>query len=146
MLATTLFFAGSYLTGKLLADETPPIVVVGMLSLTVTIGLAPLAAMVWVTPSLGDVMVLFTVACFATVGHYTMTRGFREAPITVTQPVTFLQLVWAVLLGYFVFGEALDGWVIFGGLVIITAVSFITWREAVVKRRSITPQVNATKV
>jgi len=39
------------------------------------------------------------VACFATAGHFTMTLAFAAAPMTVTQPVTFLQLVWAVLLG-----------------------------------------------
>jgi len=74
-----------------------------------------------------------------------MTLAFAAAPLTVTQPVTFLQLVWAVLLGAVVFGEAVDGWVIFGGAVIIGAVSFITWREAVA-RRNITPAVPATKI
>jgi len=63
----------------------------------------------------------------------------------VTQPVTFLQLVWAVTLGAVVFGEAVDGWVIFGGAVIMASVSFITWREAVAKRK-VTPVANATKV
>jgi hypothetical protein len=28
-----------------------------------------------------------------------MTLAFRAAPLTVTQPVTFLQLVWATTLG-----------------------------------------------
>ena len=66
-------------------------------------------------------------------------------PLTVTQPVTFLQLVWAVLLGAVVFGEAVDSWVVFGGLVIMASVTFITWREAVA-RRQVTPVVTATKV
>ena len=83
-------------------------------------------------------------ACFATAGHYTMTLAFAAAPLTVTQPVSFLQLVWAVLLGVLMFGEALDGWVILGGLVIMAAVSFITWREAVA-RKAITPAVPQTK-
>ena len=75
------------------------------------------------------------VACFATAGHYTMTLAFAAAPLTVTQPVTFLQLVWAVLLGALVFDEGFDGWVILGGTIIMAAVSFITWREAVARRR-----------
>ncbi|WP_372886967.1 EamA family transporter, partial [Shimia sp.] len=101
---------------------------------------------VWVTPTAWDLAILFAVACFATAGHYTMTLAFAAAPITVTQPVSFLQLVWAVLLGWLVFEESLDLWVVVGGLVIICAISFITWREAVLKRRQITPDVNATKV
>ncbi|MGB1752319.1 MAG: EamA family transporter, partial [Paracoccaceae bacterium] len=37
-------------------------------------------------------------------------------------------------------------WVILGGLVIIFAISFISWREAVLKRRTLTPPTPATKV
>lgn len=88
---------------------------------------------------------MFLVACFATAGHLTMTKAFAAAPMTVTQPVTFLQLVWAVLLGAVLFGEPIDGWVMLGGAVIMASVSFITWREAVA-RRKIIPLVHATKV
>ena len=145
MLITAVMFAGSYLTAKVMADEVSPAVVVGMLSITVTIGLAPLAAMVWVTPTFEQLAWMFLLACFATAGHFTMTLAFQAAPVTVTQPVTFLQLFWAVLLGALVFGEGIDGWVIFGGVIILASVSFITWREAVLKR-STTPPVPATKV
>lgn len=144
MLFTAIIFAGSYLSAKLLADRISPAMVVAMLSITVTIGLAPLAVMNWVTPTWTELGLLFAVACFATAGHFTMTLAFSIAPLTVTQPVTFLQLVWAVALGYFAFGEAVDIWVIVGGTVILGSVTFITWREAVLKRQ-ITPDVHQTK-
>jgi drug/metabolite transporter (DMT)-like permease len=145
MLATAVMFAASYLIAKQLSGEVSPAVVVGMLSITVTIGLAPFAAAVWVTPTLAQLGWLFLVACFATAGHLTMTMAFAAAPLTVTQPVTFLQLVWAVLLGWLVFEEAIDSWVVVGGLIIMASVSFITWREAVA-RRAVTPVVTETKV
>ncbi|TKZ21880.1 DMT family transporter [Shimia litoralis] len=146
MLGTAILFAVGYLVAKVMSEEVSPAVVVGMLSITVTIGLAPIAYSVWVTPTLGDLAILFAIASFATAGHYSMTLAFAAAPITVTQPVSFLQLVWAVLLGWIVFDESVDAWVITGGLVIISAISFITWREAVLKRKQVTPLVNATKV
>ena len=145
MLFTALGFAASYLIAKIVSGEVSAAVVVGMLSVTVTIGLAPFAWAVWVTPTLSDLGWLFLVACFATAGHYTMTLAFAAAPLTVTQPVTFLQLVWAVTLGWAVFGEAVDGWVILGGAIIMASVTFITWREALA-RRKITPAVQETKV
>ena len=145
MLATAVCFAAGYLIAKQLSGEVSAPVVVGMLSITVTIGLAPFAFAVWVTPTMEQLGWLFLGACFATAGHYSMTLAFAAAPLTVTQPVTFLQLVWAVLLGAVVFGEAVDGWVIFGGAVIMASVSFITWREAVA-RRNVTPAAPATKV
>ena len=118
MLFTALGFAAGYLIAKQMSGEVSAAVVVGMLSITVTIGLAPFA--------------------------YAMTRAFAAAPLTVTQPVTFLQLVWAVALGALLFGEGIDGWVILGGAIIMASVSFITWREAVA-RRAITPAVAQTK-
>ncbi|MEM0947420.1 MAG: DMT family transporter [Pseudomonadota bacterium] len=146
MLLAALCFGASYLLAKLMAGEVSPAVVVGMLSVTVTIGLLPMALVVWVPPSWSEIGWIFLVACFATAGHYTMTLAFAAAPVTVTQPVTFLQLLWAVLLGALMFGEAVDGWVIFGGTVILASVTFITWREHVLKRRMTTPIANATKV
>lgn len=145
MLGTAVMFAVGYLVAKQLSGEVAPVVVVGMLSITVTIGLAPFAWAVWVPPTMGQLGWLFLVACFATAGHFTMTLAFAAAPLTVTQPVTFLQLVWAVLLGWLAFGEAVDGWVVLGGLVIMASVSFITWREAVA-RRAVTPPTPATKL
>ncbi|WP_420860917.1 DMT family transporter [Algirhabdus cladophorae] len=134
MLGTALMFAVGYLVAKIMADEVSPTVVVGMLSITVTIGLLPLAVAVWVTPTLSQLGWLFLVACLATAGHYTMTFAFAAAPLTVTQPVTFLQLVWAAALGAVFFGEPVDPWVVVGGTLIVSAVVFITLREAQIKR------------
>ncbi len=145
MLVAAVLFAGSYLTAKILADEVKPAVVVAMLSIFVTIGLAPFALPVWIMPTLHETLILAAVAMFATAGHYTMTLAFAAAPVTVTQPVTFLQLIWATALGAIVFNEAVDIWVILGGFVILGSVTFITWREAMLKRQ-ITPVTHATKV
>lgn len=146
MLVNAAVFAVSYIVAKIVSDEARPSVVVAMLSIWVTIGLAPFAAATWVTPTGSQIGILAAVACFATAGHYTMTLAFRSAPLTVTQPVTFLQLVWATALGAVFFAEPVDIYVVIGGMVILSAVSFITWREAVMRRRPITPPTPATKV
>ena len=145
MLVAAVVFAGSYLVAKIVADEVKPAVVVAMLSIFVTIGLAPFAFVVWIPPTLHELIVLFAVAFFATAGHYTMTLAFAAAPMTVTQPVTFLQLIWATALGVLMFNEPVDIWVVLGGFVILGSVTFITWREAMLKRR-VTPHSHETKV
>jgi drug/metabolite transporter (DMT)-like permease len=66
----------------------------------------------------------------ATLGHYAMARAFRAAPLAVTQPVTFLQLIWAAALGTLAFGEPVEPWVLAGGGLIILAISANTWAEA----------------
>ena len=145
MVGAAVGMAGGYILAKQISQRVSAATLVAMLSVTVTIGLAPFAWAVWVPVGLHDLGILFMTAAFATAGHYTMGLAFKSAPVTVTQPVTFLQLIWAVLLGYFMFDEGLDAWVIIGGTVIIAAVSFITWREAVVNRRQVTPPQGATK-
>ena len=129
MLGTALLFAASYLIAKRMSAEVSATVVVAMLSAFVTVGLAPLAWAVWAPVTWAQVGALFAVAALATAGHWTMTKAFAAAPIGVTQPVAFLQLVWATLLGAFAFGEALDPWVALGGAVIVGSVTAVAWRE-----------------
>ncbi len=146
MLATAVTFAASYLIAKHLTARYNAAVVVFMLSIFVTIFMAPVAWLVWVPPTLAQFGWMFLVALFATAGHFCMTLAFRAAPVAVTQPVTFLQLIWATALGTLAFAEPVDIWVVVGGTLIMAAISFITWREAVLKRRTIAPPHMATKV
>ncbi len=145
MLGTALTLGGSYLLAKLLVRDIPPSVVVAHLSIWVTLALIPFAIAVWSPPTLRDIGVLFLVASFATAGHYFMTLALQAAPVAVTQPVTFLQLIWATFVGALVFHESVDIWVVAGGTLILTAVSFISWREAMLNKRDVTPSAFAPK-
>ena len=146
MLVAGLVFGAAYLLGKVVTDASSPEMVIAQLSLWVTLALTPFAASVWVPVEWNVVAVLLLVAFFATSGHYAMSLAFAAAPVTVTQPVTYLQLIWATALGVFWFAEPIDIWVLVGGGLILSAVSFITWREAVMKRRAITPPPTAMKL
>jgi drug/metabolite transporter (DMT)-like permease len=121
---------------KPLSDELPVGVIVVLLSVIVIIALLPMALVVWVPPSGFDLVILFGVVCLATLRHFTMTLAFKSILMSFTQPVTFMQLVWAVTLGPLVFDEALDPFVILGIMIILASVTFITWREVLLQRRS----------
>lgn len=123
-------FAMSFLIAKKLTDSEDPVVIVVMLSIICTLVLLPGAVLNWTTPSIAETLWLALTAVFATIGHYAMTRAFRAAPITVTQPIGFLQLVWAALLGIVAFGEPVDPFVIIGGGIVVAAATFISHREA----------------
>ena len=129
MLLATVVFGISFLLAKKATDEVKPLLIVFMLTLIVSIWLAPLAFIQWETPSLRQLLVLMLVAFFATCAHLTMSMAFKAAPVTVTQPIVFLDLVWAAIVGLVFFSEAIDIWVIVGGLIIVTAVSLVSWIE-----------------
>ncbi len=137
MLGTAMLIASGYLVVKRLSSELAPEVIVAMLSLMVPLALAPFAFTVWETPGLAALLQLTMAAGLGTAGHYAMTRAFAAAPLTVTQPVTFLQLVWAVLIGAVAFGEPVDPFTVLGGAIIMGSVMFITWREARARRAAI---------
>lgn len=128
-IAAATCFAASYLFAKKLSAFVPASVVVAMLTFTVTLGLLPLALWDWRPVSGIQLAGLAVVALLATAGHYLMSRAFSAAPLAVTQPVTFLNLVWAALLGSLLFAEPLDLWVILGGGLVIGAISWVTWHE-----------------
>jgi len=139
-------FAASFILAKKLTEDDDPAMIVLMLSVFCTLVLLPGAIYQWRTPTAEEVFWLAMTAVFATLGHYTLTRAFRAAPITVTQPIGFLQLVWAALIGLVAFGEALDPFVFLGAAVIIGAATYISHRETVVARRQHTPPAAATKI
>ncbi len=142
-IGAAICFGLSYILAKKLAPLIPAGALVALLSVTVTLGLAPFAALEWVTPGLAQLGWLAVVAVLATSGHYCMARAFAAAPVSVTQPVIFLQLIWATLLGWLAFGERVDPYVLSGGAVIIAAISYMSWREAQIARAGITPAPGA---
>jgi drug/metabolite transporter (DMT)-like permease len=130
MIGTTFLLAGGYLIAKYLTASLPPSIIVAMLTVTVSAVLLPFALWVWVPIAPADYLWLFLAAAFATGGQYAVTRAFRAAPVTVTQPASFLQLIWATILGVLLFQEPVDIWVLVGGAVIVGAICLLTWHEA----------------
>lgn len=63
-------------------------------------------------------------------GHYCLTRSFTVTDISATQSVKFLDLVWAALLGWMVFGAWPSQWSLVGGAVICASTVWIARREA----------------
>ena len=130
MIGTMLCFSASYLMAKRMSAVWSATVVVGMLSVTTTVALAPFALAVWTPMTAKQIGLLAIVAVLATAGHWCMTRAFAAAPLGVTQPVVFLQLVWATAAGALLFTEPVDGWIVLGGAVIVGAVSWLALRDA----------------
>ena len=144
-LSAAPLFATSYLMAKSLSGKASPQTIVAMLTVFCTLFLLPPALMDWQTPSSNELIWLFITAIGATLGHYSMTKALAAAPISVTQPITFLQLIWATALGILMFNEPIDPFVMLGGAIIVGAATFISYRESKVAKKQITPPASATK-
>ena len=135
MLIATMVFTASYLIAKVVSKERTSSEIVAMLSIFTTIFLIPSAIYSWEPLSLEALLILSFTALIATLGHITMTKAIKAAPMVVTQPVLFLQLVWASMVGLFIFDEEFDLFVIIGGTVIMICVCYVSYREHVLGKK-----------
>ncbi len=137
--AAAPLFACSFLMAKSATRTESSTMIVVMLSIFCTLTLALPALVVWRNPTVEELMLLFATAVLATAGHYCMTRAFKAAEVSAVQPFTFLQLVWATLLGLVLFDERPDLWIALGGALIVTAATWMAHREVQSQRRPTQP-------
>ena len=60
-------------------------------------------------------------ACFQGCAHFFMVEAFRHGEASSISPFRYASVLWAVTIGYFVWRDVPDGWVISGGTLVIGA-------------------------
>ncbi len=131
MAAAVPLFAASDLFVKALVRTESPTVIIAVLNVILTVGMAPFAWWIWQPTDWRDWALAGGMAVFATFSHICMGKAFAAADVSAVQPARFLQLPWLALLGYLAFAEfpSLAAWT--GAAVIIASVSYIMNRERV---------------
>jgi drug/metabolite transporter (DMT)-like permease len=66
----------------------------------------------------------------------TLTGSLKLAPVAVVMPMDYTSLLWATLLGAWLFGEYPTFWTWVGAPIIIASGLVIVWREHLAARRS----------
>ena len=135
MLINAPLFAISELMAKSLSRHEGTATIVTYQTLTVTCFALIPALFVWQTPTLVQLVLLFAAASVATIGHLCWIRALKEADVTVTQPIKFLTLVWAALIGFVFYAEIPEFWVWVGGAIIFASASYMAHREAQLRKR-----------
>jgi len=130
MLASAPVFAGSFLVAKALTRRDRSDVVVLWQHLWVSVLLAGFALAYWTQPTPAQWGLLAACGFLGAGGHYCMVRAFRVADISAVQSVKFLELVWAAILGWIVFGTAPAGATVAGGLVILASTLLLARHES----------------
>jgi drug/metabolite transporter (DMT)-like permease len=130
MLASAPMFAASFLLTKALTRvETTGTILVWQ-NITVVLFSLPLALLAWRTPGPWEWAGFALSGVLGSAGHYCLTRSFAAADISATQSAKFLELVWAALLGWAVFGDLPTVSTMVGGLLISAATLWVARRES----------------
>jgi drug/metabolite transporter (DMT)-like permease len=130
MLLSVPLFSAGFLVAKVLTRHEHSDVIVLWQHLWVAILFMPFALAGWSMPSAGQWALLVLCGFLGAAGHSCATHSFRVADISATQSLKFLELVWAALLGFTVFGTLPTGWTVVGGMVILVSTLWIARREA----------------
>ncbi|MDB0032007.1 hypothetical protein N9E32_01815 [Alphaproteobacteria bacterium] len=64
-----------------------------------------------------------------------LTKSFQMADASLLAPLDFSSVIWSFLIGYIFFQEFITLNVLFGGLIIMMSVSYIFYRERVLKKQ-----------
>lgn len=83
----------------------------------------------WVVPDLKMYALLVTAGLVGGLGQIAMTQAFRCAEASLLAPFDYSNMVWAILLGIFIFDEYPSQPVIIGGSIVVLAGLFIIYRE-----------------
>jgi drug/metabolite transporter (DMT)-like permease len=104
--------------------------------LIVSGAVAPFA---WIAPSALDFGLLMLLGLVAMVAFVCVNRSLKLAPASVVVPYQYTMIVWAIALGWIVFGDVPDAFTLTGAAIIVGAGLYILWREQIVTRRDPVP-------
>jgi len=125
VLAAAFCYAVSHtLTRKLTGTETPMSILFYMTVLQLPLGLFP-ALPDWVWPKITDWPWVVVVGVTALSAHYCMARALMLAEATVVVTLDFMRLPLIMAVGFALYGEAFDPWIIIGAGLIFAGVYVI---------------------
>ncbi|WP_018900123.1 DMT family transporter [Rhizobium sp. 2MFCol3.1] len=90
----------------------------------------------WMAPT--DWVWMALVCMTSISSHYFLIRAYDMLDAAAVQPLTYLQLVYASIIGVTIYGETLSLNTIVGSVIVVASGIFTIWREHVVGRREAT--------
>lgn len=86
---------------------------------------------VWVAPGLPEIGLGLAMGILSTLGHWLVILAYRHADASIIAPFSYIQLLWAGILGYFAFGSVPDAWTVAGAGIIALSGLYTAYRERV---------------
>lgn len=126
--ATMLYALGQIFVRDLTRTETTTCIVF-YVTLTTTVVSAAAMPFVWVAPGLADAALLASVGMLGGVAQLAFTRAFRLAPAAVISPFDYTGLLYAAVIGYYVWGDVPTATFLVGAAIVMASGLYILYRE-----------------
>lgn len=89
----------------------------------------------WKTPDLPGLIMLLSMGALATVGQWTGVKALQVGEASVIGNIDYSALIYAALLGYFLFSEIPDIFTVIGAAIIVSSSIYIFRRESLARRQ-----------
>jgi drug/metabolite transporter (DMT)-like permease len=86
-------------------------------------------------PAAGDAAAMIVNGVFNAVGQYWWTRALFLAPASAVGPFYYFSLVWAMAIGFFVWGDVPTVWLLAGSAIVVASGLFLLWWETRRKKK-----------
>ena len=93
----------------------------------------------WENVNLNQLIIFSLMGASGLLSHWCLAQAFKMSDTTFVMPLQFTKLIWASLIGLFIFAEQPDIWTWVGGVIIFISVVYITYREAFKKKGTSKP-------
>ena len=130
VLAAVAFIALRDLTTRRISAHVPSTFVALLASVAITVTGAVFAtSMDWKPVDATNLKLLVAAALFLICGYLFGVMAMRVGQISFISPFRYSTLIWAIILGFIVFGETPDGWTTIGSAIVIFTGIYTFYRE-----------------
>jgi drug/metabolite transporter (DMT)-like permease len=140
MMIAVPVIAASQLIAKVQTRSDSPQTIICWQTCLLILFFFPAALFEWQWPTWTELGLLAIAGVLGTSANMCLVNAYKVAEISVLQPLTFLNIVWASIMGYLVFADTPDHWTLIGALVIVASTTYIARRESVAKREEAAAQ------
>ena len=93
-----------------------------------------IALFFWEPITFNNILIFIIMGAAGLIAHWCMNQSLKLSETTFVMPLQFTKLIWASLIGIYIFAEKPDFWTWIGGSVIFVSVVYITYRESFKKK------------
>ena len=93
-----------------------------------------IAIFFWEPITFNNILIFIIMGAAGLIAHWCMNQSLKLSETTFVMPLQFTKLIWASLIGIYIFAEKPDFWTWIGGIVIFVSVVYITYRESFKKK------------
>ncbi|HVZ52180.1 MAG TPA: DMT family transporter [Pseudolabrys sp.] len=128
-LAAAVFNAGTVIQTRRLTQSETTSAIVFYFSLICALAGALTLPFAWYTPTAAELAGLIMLGVIGGLAHIFLTESYRHAAASVVAPFDYTAMLWALILGYWLFGELPSTLVYVGAAIVAGAGLFVIWRE-----------------